>query len=88
MEKLEGPTLFHYMAKLFPNEKIKTTEAIPESVMKQINKILKILDDNHIKHNDLHLSNIMFDKGKPYIIDYGLANIIKGKVKNELIFQN
>lgn len=74
MEKLEGQTVY---------EKYKKN--VPEIVMKQIQKLINILDDNHIKHNDLHLNNIMFHRDKPYIIDYGLANIIKGKTKNLLI---
>lgn len=73
MEKLDGPTVWNKYGDLLN---------MPESDFKQFQKLKKILDDSHIKHNDLHLGNVMYHKSRLYIIDYGMANIVKNKVKN------
>lgn len=50
-------------------------------VLEMVSKLHK----NNILHCDLHFSNIMFNKqGKPYIIDYGKAEILNNQTTNHL----
>jgi hypothetical protein len=55
---------------------------------------IKILNDNHISHNDLHYHNIMYDKKKnrPIIIDFGFSfhinNLYKNKNNNSFNYHN
>jgi predicted Ser/Thr protein kinase len=74
MQKLEGPLLSEY----------ESYYDIPMEDIRKFEKAMAILDQNKIKHNDLHLGNVMYHKDKIYIIDYGKANIVKSKVKNNI----
>lgn len=77
MEKLDGPTV---------QEKYGTFSRyeMPATDLKKLEEKIKILDNNHIKHNDLHLGNVLYHKDKLYIIDYGMSNIVKSKVRNDI----
>jgi tRNA A-37 threonylcarbamoyl transferase component Bud32 len=74
MQKLSGPLLGKYMA--------DDDAVLDEKYLKSFKKALKLLNENHIRHNDLHPDNVMIDGNRIYIIDYGRSNIVKGKVAN------
>lgn len=78
MEKLDGPSIGERYSKYID---------IPKSDLEKLQKKIKILDSNHIKHNDIHLGNVLYHKDRVYIIDYGMANIVKAKVTNKIIFR-
>ena len=75
MEKLEGPTM---------KEKYGVYQKVPITEISRLEKRIEILDQNHIKHNDIHIGNVMYHKGKIYIIDYGQANIVKAFSRNNI----
>jgi len=67
MDKVRGPTLYKY---------IQT--ASDASVIRIIGQVLGLLKKittkfPRFRHNDLHLKNIMIEKGHPVMIDFGLA---------------
>lgn len=77
MKKLDGPSVQVKNGSL-------SKVLMPPSDLRKLEEKMKILDAHHIKHNDLHLGNVLYHKGELYVIDYGMSNIVKAKVMNQI----
>ena len=82
------------ISKLFYNINNDTFYSIYITIFFYLINSIKILNNNHISHNDLHSSNIMYDniKNRPIIIDFGfsfhIANFYKHKNIKTIHYDN
>lgn len=52
----------------------------------QLINIMKYLHDNGVVHGDIRIPNIVIDKGKVYLIDFGLARLAGKNARYDLDF--
>ncbi len=52
---------------------------LPDDLQYQICALMRRMDEISVLHNDMNAHNVMFNKGRVYMIDFGLARDIKPK---------
>jgi serine/threonine protein kinase len=85
-----GKTVFHIITKKYKSQSTLTKNFFKIfSQLYSVIKGLKALNDHHYIHADIKLDNLMMNKGKLYLIDFGIAqsesNIFNLKTGNYLL---
>lgn len=85
-----GKTVFHIITKKYKSQSTLTKNFFKIfSQLFSVIKGLKALNDHHYIHADIKLDNLMMNKGKLYLIDFGIAqletSIFNLKTRNYLL---